>query len=155
VTTAADLIERLGLAPLPGEGGWFRETWRTESGSAILYLLTSDVDSFSALHRLPTDEIFHFYLGDPVEMLLLHPGGRSETVVLGQGVDRGERVQHTVPAGVWQGSRLAPGGAWALMGTTMAPPFRFEEYQAGDRDALIAEWPGEAGRIRALTRPAG
>ncbi len=144
----------LGLEPLPGEGGWYRETWRSDAGSAILYFLSSDDDSFSAMHRLPTDEIYHFYLGDPVEMLLLSGGGRSETVRLGPDIRRGERVQHVVPAGVWQGSRVAPGGAWALMGTTMAPPFRFDDYQPGDRGALIAGWPAEAERIRALTREA-
>ena len=155
MTTAAELIARLDLAPLPGEGGWFRETWRTEAGSAILYLLSGDADSFSALHRLPTDEIFHFYLGDPVEMLELHPGGRSEVVILGTDLTAGQRVQHTVPAGVWQGSRLAAGGDWALMGTTMAPPFRFPDYEPGGRDALVAGWPDAAGRIRLLTRQMG
>jgi len=148
----AELIARLGLAPLPGEGGHFRETWRSESGSAILYFLSSNPDSFSAIHRLPADEIYHFYLGDPVEMLLLHPGGRSETVVLGPDLAAGHEVQRVVPAGAWQGSRVAPGGSWALLGTTMAPPFRFEEFEAGEREALIAGWPGEAERIRALTR---
>jgi predicted cupin superfamily sugar epimerase len=149
-TTAAELIERLGLAPLTGEGGHYRETWRSDAGSAILYLLTPE--SFSALHRLPTDEIYHFYLGDPVEVLLLHPSGRSEAVTLGPDLFGGQRVQHTVQRGVWQGSRVATGGAWALLGTTMAPAFELAGYETGDRDALVAGWPGAAETIRALTR---
>lgn len=169
MTTADRLIERLGLVPLPDEGGHYRETWRAgESapaaalparyrgdrafGSAILYLLTSDPDSFSAIHRLPTDEVWHFYLGDPLEMLLLHPDGRSESVTLGPDVMGAQRVQLAVPRGVWQGSRVATGGEWALVGTTMAPAFEFADYEAGDREALAARYPEAARRIRALTR---
>lgn len=169
VTTAASLIERLGLVPLPEEGGHYRETWRAQEstpadalparyrgsrtfGTAILYLLTPEPGSFSALHRLPTDEIFHFYLGDPVEMLLLYPDGRTETVILGPDVLGAEKVQFVVPRGVWQGSRVVPGGEWALLGVTMAPGFEFADYEVGDRDELIARYPETAERIRALTR---
>lgn len=171
VATAASLIERLGLVPLPDEGGYYRETWRAKEtapagtlpvryrddrafGTAILYLLTSDPDSFSALHRLPTDEVYHFYLGDPVEMLLLHPDGRSETVTLGPDVMGAEKVQWVVPRGVWQGSRVVPGGSWALLGTTTSPGFEFADYEAGDRIELVASYPEAGERIRALTRKA-
>ena len=169
MTTAAELIERLGLEPHPGEGGDYRETWRADEtlvagalppryagerafGTAILYLLTSDPNSFSALHRLPTDEVFHFYLGDPVELLLLHPGGLVEVMTLGPDVLGGQRVQLVVSRGVWQGSRVKAGGEWALLGTTMAPGFDFADYETGERERLIAEYPGTAERIRALTR---
>ena len=104
--TASRLIELLRLEPLPIEGGHFRQTWRSPAGTAIYYLLTDDPDSFSALHRLPTDEVYHFYLGDPVEMLMLHEAGRVEHVTLGQDILGGQRVQHVVPHGVWQASRL-------------------------------------------------
>ncbi len=137
----AELIEALKLTPLPVEGGHYRQTFvadeRLPAGplperyrhakplsTAIYYLLTDEPDSFSALHRLPTDEIYHFYLGDPVELLQLYPDGTSERVVLGRDVLNGERVQHVAPRGAWQGSRLIAGGSFALMGTTMAPPTR-------------------------------
>lgn len=169
MTSAVELIARLGLVPLPGEGGHYRETWRADEGvtpnalppryggerafgTAILYLLTSDPDSFSALHRLQTDEVYHYYLGDPVELLLLHPGGMIEEVVLGSDVPAGERVQFVVPRGVWQGSRVKGGGEWALLGTTMAPGFESADYEAGKRDPLIAAYPEAADRIRSLTR---
>ena len=169
MTSAVELIERLGLQPHPSEGGHYRETWRADEsvdpaalperysgertfGTAILYLLTSDPNSFSALHRLPTDEIFHFYLGDPVELLLLHPGGEVDVVTLGPDVTRGQRFQFVVPRGVWQGSRVKAGGEWALLGTTMAPGFEFADYETGERERLIADYPEAADRIRGLTR---
>jgi predicted cupin superfamily sugar epimerase len=167
--TAEFLIDALGLSPLPLEGGWFRQTWVADgelprealparygrskpAGTAIYYLLTGDPDSFSALHRLPTDEVYHFYLGDPVEQLLLHPDGRGEIVVLGSDLAAGERVQHVAPHGSWQGSRLRDGGRVALMGTTMAPGFHVEDYEGGDRAALTVRYPAFAVMIRALTR---
>lgn len=168
--TAEQLIQHLGLTPLPVEGGYFTQTYCADEtiprqalparyrgdkpfGTAIYYVLTAEPDSFSALHTLPTEEIFHFYLGDPVEMLLLYPDGRSERVVLGQDILRGERVQFVVPRGVWQGSRLIPGGRWALLGTTMAPGFDETDYTGGDRDTLLRRYPDQAELIRQLTRP--
>jgi predicted cupin superfamily sugar epimerase len=165
--TAEELIRFLQLQPLPREGGWYRETYRSarqlpadvlapqynaarSAGTAIYYLLTPD--TFSALHRLPTEEVFHFYLGDPVEMLQLGPtpedGGRIFT--LGPNIQAGQQVQTVVLAGVWQGSVLRAGGAFALLGTTMAPGFDFADYEAADRDALSAAYPNFAERIARL-----
>lgn len=167
--TAEELIRRLRLEPLPIEGGYFRQTYVSDEtiaagalparyaaakpfGTAIYFLLTAEPDVFSALHRLPSEEIYHFYLGDPVEMLLLHPGGRGERVVLGHDLLGGQHVQFVAPRGVWQGSRLRPGGRFALMGTTMAPGFTPADFTLGNRDDLLREYPAEAEGIRALTR---
>jgi predicted cupin superfamily sugar epimerase len=158
--TADDLIKHFEMQMLPAEGGMFVETYRSEqafsadkpAGTAILYLLTSDDNSFSAMHKLPTDEVYHFYLGDPVDMLLLHPDGRAEQVTLGRDVLSGERIQFVVPAGVWQGSRLRAGGDYALLGTTMAPGFTPSDYVGGERDTLIAQYPDARKQIRRLTR---
>jgi len=117
------LVRLLGLEPLPVEGGLFVETWRSNEvvaagalparyggnralGTAIYYLLTDK--TVSRMHRLRSDEVFHFYLGDPVEMLLLHPGGISERVTLGQDLAAGQRPQFVVLRGTWQGARLVP-----------------------------------------------
>ncbi len=170
-TPAVDtIIKLLKLEPLQGEGGLFRQTYLSPEnipsgalpgryggrekpfGTAIYYLLTNEVDSFSALHRLPTDEIYHFYLGDPLELTLLYPDGISKTVILGQDILNGEQLQATVPAGVWQGSRVKPGGKFSLAGTTMAPGFTPEDFEAGRRGDLLAAYPGEAEKISALTR---
>ncbi len=146
--TAERLIELLKLAPHPAEGGFFRETYRSSAtfepggrflsarsyGTAIYYLLTRD--TFSAMHQLPGDEVFHFYLGDPVETLMLHPGGGGDVVVLGRDLEAGMRLQHVVPGGTWQGSRLVAGGEWALLGTTMAPGFDYQDYVVGTADLM-------------------
>jgi predicted cupin superfamily sugar epimerase len=167
--TQNELITLLQLEPLPIEGGYFRQTWIADhtigagalparygrpkvAGTAIYYLLTDDRDSFSAFHRLPTDEIYHFYLGDPVEQWLLHESGTVERVVLGQDLPAGHRVQHAVPRGTWQGSRVATGGRLALLGTTMAPGFDPGDYEAGQRAALVRRYPEASAIISALTR---
>jgi predicted cupin superfamily sugar epimerase len=164
---AEDLIRLLSLAPLPGEGGWYRETYRSgvripatglprayggprDAGTAIYYLLTSD--TFSAIHRLRGDEIFHFYLGDPVEMLHLRPDGTGGTIVLGSSPGEGMHPQVVVPAGVWQGARMREGGRFALLGCTVAPGFEFEDFELGKRAELVREYPELAEAIRALTR---
>jgi len=165
--TAEQIRELLKMQPLPVEGGYFSETYRSKTSvpasalpgsypgersisTAIYYMLTPD--TFSALHRLRGDEVFHFYLGDPIEMLQLKPGGAGEAVLLGQNIAAGMHLQHVVPAGTWQGARLAPGGKFALMGTTMAPGFNPQDYEAGNRAELIARYPQYSALITWLTR---
>ena len=167
--TIEELIEHLELEPLPVEGGMYRQTYVASDKisaealpsrygrpkalcSAIYYLLTDKADSFSALHRLPTDEVWHFYIGDPVEMLLLHPEGRSEQVVLGQDVISGHHVQFVAPAGSWMGARALEGGRFALMGTTMAPGYDDQDYEGGEAAELERQYPDRAELIRQLSR---
>ncbi|HEY1767955.1 MAG TPA: cupin domain-containing protein [Terracidiphilus sp.] len=157
-----DGIRRLlKLEPHPKEGGWYRRTYTSAVSaalrrgerpysSAIYYLL--EAGAFSEMHVLASDEIFHFYLGDPVEMLQLHPDGRSALFTLGQNLEAGEHVQLTVPAGVWQGTRLVGEGKVALLGCTVTPGFDFADYRNASAEELIATWPHEAERIRARTR---
>ncbi len=154
------------MKPLPGEGGFYVETYgsgekialdalpqrytaRKSLSTAILYLLTPD--TFSALHRLASDEIFHFYLGDAVTMLQLGPDGSSEIITLGHDILNGQRVQVTVPQGVWQGSFLNQGGRFALMGTTVAPGFDFADYEAAGRKELLQQYPAHRDLIIRLT----
>jgi predicted cupin superfamily sugar epimerase len=159
------LIRHFRLEPLPVEGGYFRQTWVSDNlvslpgyaaprpaGTAIYYLLTSDPDSFSALHRLASDEIYHFYLGDPVEMLLLDEQGGAQRIVLGPDLLGAQHVQYIVSRSVWQGSRVIPGGRFALLGTTMAPGFDASDFTLGRRDQLIRQFPAQADLICELTR---
>lgn len=154
--TAEEVIARLELQPHPVEGGYFRETYRSSSAigdrsvsTAIYYLLTPK--TVSALHRLPGDEVFHFYLGDPVQMLQLWPDGSTRKLLLGTDLIRGQVPQLVVPGGVWQGSVLLDGGKFALLGATMAPGFDYADYESGQREQLTAKWPGEASLIERLT----
>ncbi|NQT19987.1 MAG: cupin domain-containing protein, partial [Planctomycetes bacterium] len=117
--------------------------------AAIYYMLVPG--SASMLHRLKSDEIFHFYLGDPVTMLQLHPDGHAETITLGQRIAAGERPQVVVPSGVWQGSFLNDGGRFALMGCTVAPGFDFDDFELGVRGELAGRYPDQAELIERLT----
>lgn len=165
--TAEEIKHLLQLEPLLVEGGFFRETYRSRwqvsaeylpdgfrgarsIGTAIYYLIRRD--DFSALHRLPGTEIFHFYCGDPVVMLQLLPDGTSQTIILGNDLSNGQRPQVVVRGQVWQGCRLSAGGEWALMGTTMSPGFDHHDYEHGERERLIAQYPGAADRIKEYTR---
>ena len=159
--TANELIARLGLEAHPVEGGYYRRTYTSGAtvrlergeraqGTAIYYLL--EPGTFSEMHVLDSDELFHFYLGDPVEMVQLWPDGTTRVVVLGPDLAAGQHVQHLVPAGVWQGTRLLDGGAVALLGCSVCPGFDFADYRNAGYAELVAKWPGEAERIRELTR---
>ena len=121
--------------------------------TAIVALLTDDPQSFSDMHRLPTDEIWHFYLGDAIELLLLDPNGKDEIVVLGHDISNNENVQFVVPAGVWMGARLRPGGTYGVYGNTMAPGYSLDDFEGGVADELVSHWSQHADLIRALTRP--
>jgi predicted cupin superfamily sugar epimerase len=172
--TADQVKEILGLVKHPREGGWYVRTWESEefvaaacfedgryedarrTSTAIYYLL--EPGTFSEMHVLKSDEIFHHYLGGAVEMLQLFADGRSERVVIGKDLETGERPQCVVRAGVWQGSRLLNSGSglsvqegWALLGCTVSPGFEFVDYVDAGAEELVARWPGEAEMIRGLT----
>ncbi len=165
--TPEKIIELLGLKPLPEEGGYYREIYRSDEiiskeslpprygnakafCTAIYYLLTPDI--FSGIHRIISDEVFHFYLGDPVTMLQLFPDGSSKIITLGQDIDKDQNLQVTVPRNTWQGAFLNDGGSFALMGTTVAPAFDFSDFETGKRDELINNYPDQRSLITRLTR---
>ena len=160
--TAEEIKRTLGLEAHPIEGGYFVQTWKSEeqiplaalptrysgaraAGTAIYYLL--EPSTFSEMHRLISDEVFHFYLGDPVEMLQLWPDGSSRVVVLGNDLAAGMLPQFIAPKGVWQGTRLVPGGEVALLGCTVTPGFDFADYASGSYAELAAKWPAEAASL--------
>jgi len=165
--TADEIRELLGLEAHPCEGGYFQQTWKSEeaipltalpprytgaraAGTAIYYLL--EPSTFSEMHRLISDEVFHFYYGDPVEMLQLWPDGSSRVVRLGGDLAGGTLPQLVVPKGVWQGSRLVAGGRVALIGCTVSPGFDYADYETGKRAELVREYPASAELIEELTR---
>ena len=165
--TADEIKELLQLEPLRMEGGFFRETYRSRwmvspdylpegmqgmhsIGTAIYFMITPE--SYSRMHRVPGSEIFHFYLGDPVIMLQLKPDGTHNVLTIGHDLAGGARPQVIVRGHTWMGCRLAPGGQFALMGTTMSPGFAQSDYEHGDRDKLIAQYPAATELIHEYTR---
>jgi len=161
---ARQIISRLGMEKLPGEGGFFVPTWTSSDrgpggrahSSAILFLITKE--EFSALHRLRMDEIWHFSAGDPAELVVIGPGTDScRVVVLGADVTGGHFPQAVVMAGEWQGARIrqpsGPGGkGWSLFGCTVTPAWDEREFELGRRDSLLAGFPAHGELIRSLTR---
>ncbi len=163
--TAQEVIDALHLEKHPSEGGYFYETYRSPEivssldrgqrswSTAIYYLLSDETGVFSEMHRLALDEVFHFYLGDPVEMLHLYPDGRGERVILGTDLVTGMRPQVVVSGGVWQGCRVLGGKyGFALMGTTVAPGFEYSDYESGCRGQLVQAYPQFTEQIAVLTR---
>ena len=148
--TAADVVALLGLTPLPMEGGMHRQTFADARSTAIYYLL--DDTEVSAFHQLPGPEVFHHYAGAAARLVMLHPDGRVEERVLGSDLRAGQRPQVVVPGGSWQA--LESRGPWSLLGTTMAPGYRDEDFRLarpGDLDA----WPAAAADVARLTRRPG
>jgi predicted cupin superfamily sugar epimerase len=162
--TVRALIEHYGMTQLPVEGTYFVSTYRSVAdtatvagsgpvGTAMIGLYAAEPPSRSLFHRLAFDEVWHFYGGDPIRLVLLHPDGTSSEVTLGSDVLDGQSVQHMIPAGTWQAGELAAGGAWALFGCTMAPGFTGDCFEGGTVGALIASHPDRADDIHRLAVP--
>jgi len=158
---ARQIISRLHLEPLPNEGGWFRRTWESfdqlkdqrTAGSAIYFLVTPD--GFSALHRLRATEVWCFHAGDPLEHVMLKTISGDVTVTrLGGDLMAGDVPQLIVEAGNWQGARLIEGGTrgWALVSCLMVPAWDEQDFELGQRAALIRDFPTAQNQIEALTR---
>jgi predicted cupin superfamily sugar epimerase/quercetin dioxygenase-like cupin family protein len=169
VGAAKRLIDHYKMEKIPVEGAWFHVTYGSAdkiaaealpprygsprvAGTAIYALATRE--DFSAMHRLKTDEVWHFYAGDPLELLLLHPDGRGEIVVIGPDPLAGQHPQFTVPAGVWMGGRPVKNTpeAFTFFGCTMAPGFDYGDFEAAYRDELQGAFPLWRDGIAQLTR---
>jgi predicted cupin superfamily sugar epimerase len=156
---AEALIRALDLRPHP-EGGYFRETYRSDQRDAdgrcvatmIYFLLLQG--QVSRLHRIDADEGWHLYLGGPLVIYELdedRPDAPLRITTLGTRIDRGEQPQHLVPAGRWFGAAPAADATYALAGCTVAPGFEFSAFELGDGDALEVRFPQATQLIRRLT----
>ena len=161
--SAAEIIAHYRLEPLTEVGGYFARIYTHPDcdpqgrrlASAIYYLITRE--SFSAMHRLASDELFHFYEGHAVEMLQLSENGEGRLLRLGADYRGNEQRAVIVPGGCWQGLRLpddAPAGAYAFFGVSVHPEFRWEEFILGDRDTLCRMYPQWRQNIERLTHSA-
>lgn len=169
--TANQIKAHYALEPLDQEGGFFRQVWRSEHriadetlgadylseathpmGTLIYFLLT--VDSFSAMHRLPTPEHWFYHLGDPAEMLLLHADGSGDKQTLGPDLSGGQKLQITTPAHSWQGTRILPtenGCGFCFFSCVMVPGFEWTDFEPGDAVALSTQYPAYEEAIRRRT----
>jgi predicted cupin superfamily sugar epimerase len=161
---ADELVRLLALSPHP-EGGFYRETWRSPlslasqaglphdgaraASTAIYFLLPAG--TFSALHRVASDEAWHHYDGDPLDLPELDDAGAHTVTALGRDLRAGERPQHVVPAGRWQAA-VPRGGRYALCGCTVAPGFDFRDFEMPTRDALVRRFPQHAALVATLSR---
>lgn len=164
--TARDFIQRLNLIRHP-EGGWFRETYRSaesipatslpvrftgdRSFATAIYFLLEKSD-ISALHRIKSDEMWHFYAGTALTVHMITPEGEYRTFTLGADITAGEVFQAVVPAGCWFGAEVTGEGDYSLVGCTVAPGFDFQDFEMGEREQLIAEFPSHSAIIRRLTK---
>jgi predicted cupin superfamily sugar epimerase len=157
----ARLIAHYGLSPLPIEGTLFAQTYRSPRftveggpvGTAIVGLYAHRPLSQSLFHRLASDEIWHFYGGDPIRLVLLDPDGTSDDLWLGPDLEAGQQVQGVIPAGVWQAGHLVEGGTYGLFGCTMAPGFTAADFEGGRVGDLLRTHPDRAVDIRRLGIP--
>ena len=155
------LIDHYQLEVLPVEGTLFKSTYvssqQTETGdpisTAIIGLYTNEANSFSSFHRLQHDELWHFYAGDPLRLVLLHPDGLSEDVILGPDFAAGQRVQFTVSAQTWQAGQTL--GEYSLFGCTMSPGFTGACFEGGETNALLEQYPDRTADIRRLSATHG
>lgn len=161
-----DIVKKLDLQPHP-EGGYYKETYRSEdiirdtilgnefNGSrnlctGIYYLLESD--DFSALHKINQDEMWHFYLGEAIELTMISEAGELSMVTIGNNVSNGEVLQFVVPKRNWFGARLLKANSFALVGCTVSPGFDFNDFKLGEREELLNKFPQHEDIIESLTR---
>lgn len=163
---AAFWIQHFAMTAHP-EGGYFAEVYRsrefvsamhlparfkgTRSFATSIYFLIEQ-GNFSALHRIQSDEIWHFYAGDPLTVHVILPNGERQDLLLGPDVANGQTFQAVVPAGAWFGSQVATPGQFALVGCTVAPGFDFADFELAKREPLTREFPQHAALIASLTR---
>ena len=161
---AAELISALNLQPHP-ERGFFVETYRApltvdglpdgrpaRAASTAIYFLVTRAQPTTFLHRLRSDELFHFYEGGPLDVLLLRDGGAGEVRRLGTNLAAGERPQLVIAAGTWFAVELAPAASHCLFGCTVAPGFDFADFELAAGPELAARFPAHADRIGRMTR---
>lgn len=159
--TTRQVIEHFKMKILPVESTYFVKTYRsktsrpdgTADGSAIIALYSEEPRSCSLFHRLKYEEVWHFYAGDPIRLVLLYPDKTSKEIILGNDFSKGHLVQFTVPANVWQAGEIVKGGQWGLFGCTMSPGFTGEIFEGGHYSDLIQNFPDREVDIKKLSVP--
>ncbi len=164
--TANEWIEKLKLIPHP-EGGYFNEVYRSEEkikrsglpqryeaernmGTSIYFLLESGQKSF--LHKLQSDETWHFYYGCPLKLYIILPNGKRRKIMLGNNIYNGEVLQYTIPKFSWFGAKPKESDSYSLIGCSVYPGFDFEDFELGEREELLKLYPEYENIIKQLTK---
>ena len=164
--TAAYFVEKLKMQLHP-EGGWFKETYRSEEvvlgehlpnrfgdarhfSTAIYFLLEGK--QFSAFHRIKSDEMWHFYYGSPLHVYVINEEGQLQIIKLGNNPEAGEEFQAVVKAGCWFASKPAVEDSFCLVGCTVSPGFDFQDFEMANGNELAAQYPQHTEIILSLTR---
>jgi uncharacterized protein len=155
------IVRQLEMQPHP-EGGFYRESFRSllvlsglphgaprNASTAIYFLLPAD--TFSAFHRVRSDEVWHHYDGDPLALHVIDKDGTYEKILLGHNLNAGEHPQAVVAADKWQAAEPL-GDTYSLCGCTVAPGFDFADFEIAKRDELGSLFPEHAAIITRLTR---
>lgn len=160
-------IDKLQLIKHP-EGGYYREVYRSDEfvhkknlpdryssfrsfSSSIYFLLNSN--EFSAFHRLKSDEIWHFYEGSAITLLIILKNGESRKIILGRNGDSGEVYQAVMPKGCWFAAIVTEPISYAMVGCTVAPGFDFEDFEMGRKETLLKLYPKHASLIEKFCLP--
>lgn len=158
-------IEKLNLIPHP-EGGFFKEVYRSgdiinnrglpdkydserTAGTSIYFLLKGS--QFSSWHKLKSDEIWHFYDGCSIRIYIIDNNKNLTSVILGNEIEKDELFQFTIKAGNWFAAQPVDPDSFSLIGCTVSPGFEFEDFELGEREKLIAEFPKHRDIIEKLT----
>jgi predicted cupin superfamily sugar epimerase len=117
-------------------------------GSALYFLVTPHAPV--RLHRIRNDQLYHYYLGDPIEVFLLQSGGRAERVVVGPDLVGGQRLQLLIPGGTFHTARLIGRRRWFLGASTEWPGVLPADVEIGDVERMAGEYPSVAADLRAI-----
>jgi len=158
-------IERLKLIPHP-EGGYYREVYRSEEmiknnalpgyyngdrffSTSIYFLLKGKQKS--NLHKLKSDEIWHFYNGSPLKLYIINKKGELSGIKLGRNAGKGEMFQYIIEKGQWFCAEVIDKKSYSLIGCTVSPGFDFSDFELGKRKKLIKIFPGYKKLINDFT----
>jgi predicted cupin superfamily sugar epimerase len=160
------IIKELELLPHP-EGGYYKETYRSEvsikkddlphsfsgarSLSTTIYFLIES-GNFSAFHKIKSDEIWHFYAGDALEVIEMDETGKVKLTAVGSKMNEAEVFQYVVKANTWFGSRVKASGKFSLVGCTVSPGFDFLDFEMAKREDLLEKFPQHKRIIEEMTR---
>lgn len=163
---AIDYIKKLQLKKHP-EGGYYKEIYRAgemiifdrpdkrekkkRSYSTSIYFLLEG-KQFSSFHKIKSDELWHFYDGSPVKIIMISDSGKLTEMILGKNLEEKQKFQFVVPKNTWFASELLNKRSFALVGCTVSPGFDFDDFELAKRDDLLSKFPQHSKIITALTR---